>query len=107
MIIADIVKLATEQFEQKMFEFGKKLNAQQLTAELADQVSVALQKSLSGAGAIAYKAFLESYNPEDRVIDANGQKLRFKMVSPKTFLSPFGKITVHRRFYQADTGGAG
>jgi len=29
------------------------------------------------------------------------------MVSPKTFLSPFGKITVHRRLYQADTGGVG
>jgi hypothetical protein len=107
MIITDIIKLATKQFEQKMFEFGKKLNTQQLTAELADQVSMALQKSLSGAGAIAYKAFLESYDPEGSVIDANGQKLRFKMVSPKTFLSPFGKITVHRRLYQADTGGVG
>jgi len=101
------VKLATKQFEQKMFEFGKKPNTQQLTANLADQVSVALQKSLSGAGATAYKAFLESYNPQERVIDANGQKLRLKMVSPKTFLSPFGKITVHRRLYQADAGGAG
>lgn len=105
MIIADIVKLATEQFEQKMLEFGKKLNTQQLTAGLADQVSVALQKSLSDAGATAYKAFLESYNTEDRIIDINGQKLRFKMTSPKTFLSPFGKITVRRRLYQADTGG--
>ena len=106
MIIADVVKLATEQFEQKMFEFGKKLNTQQLTTELADQISMALQKSLSDAGATAYRAFLESYNPEDRVIDTNGQKLRFKTVSPKTFLSPFGKITVHRRLYQADAGGA-
>jgi len=105
MIITDIVKVATQQFEQKMFEFGKKLNTQQLTAELAEQVSVALQKSLSDAGATAYKAFLESYNPDDNIIELKGQKLRFKMVSPKTFLSPFGKITVHRSLYQADTGG--
>lgn len=69
MIISDIVKVATEQFEQKMSELGKKLNTQQLTAELADQVSVALQKSFSDAGAAAYKAFPESYNPQDNIIE--------------------------------------
>ena len=50
---------------------------------------MALQKSLSDAGATAYKAFLESYNPQDNIIELKGQKLRFKMVSPKTFLIRF------------------
>ncbi len=48
-----------------MSEFGKKLNTKQLSADWAHQVSSVLQNSLSDAGAAAYKAFLESYNPID------------------------------------------
>jgi hypothetical protein len=45
MIVSDLIKLATQQFEQKMMEFGQQCDGRELTADLAQQVSTALQGS--------------------------------------------------------------
>ena len=42
MIVSDLIKLATQQFEQKMSELGKDWDTRHLTAELAQQVRTAL-----------------------------------------------------------------
>lgn len=105
MGIASIVKVATTEFETRMAELGKNLDTRQLTADLAEQVSQALQKAISAAGRAGYKAFLESYDSQEPVIKVNGQPLRRKRVSPKSFLTPFGTIQVLRSLYQADRGG--
>ena len=48
---------------------------------------------------------MESYEVQDPQIERQGQKLRFKAVSPKVFLTDVGTISIDRRLYQADTGG--
>jgi len=104
-MVSKLVKIATEEFERKMAEFGQNWNTQQLTAELAQQVRVGLQESFSHACRTAYKRFLEHYDPQESQIEWQGQVLRFKTVSTKTFLTSFGKIPIDRSLYQADTGG--
>jgi hypothetical protein len=106
MIVSDLVKVATQQFEQKMLEFGKDWDTQRLTAELAGQVRIALQQAFSHASRQAYKYFLEHYDLKEPLIEWQGRTLRFKAISTKTFLTSFGKIPVERSLYQADTGGA-
>lgn len=104
-MVSKLVKIATEEFEQKMAEFGQNWNTQHLTAELAEQVRVGLQESFSQACRAAYKRFLEHYDPQESQIEWQGQVLRLKTVSTKTFLTSFGKIPIDRSLYQADTGG--
>ena len=60
MILADVVKVAIAGFETNMHTFGQPLNTQRLTAELAQQVSHALEDTFSAAGRAALKGFLES-----------------------------------------------
>jgi len=104
-MVSKLIKIATEEFEQKMAECGHNWNTQQLTTELAEQVREGLQESFSHACRTAYKRFLEHYDLREPRIKWQGQVLRFKAVSTKTFLTSFGKIPIDRSLYQADTGG--
>jgi len=105
MIIADLVRVATTEFEAKMFEFGQNLDTRRLTADLAEKISHALEDALSAAGRSACKAFLESYDFQEPTLEVNGRTLRLKTISPKTFLTRFGLIEILRGLYQADQGG--
>ena len=105
MIVTKLIKIATEEFEQKMAEVSQKWDSRKLTAELAEQVRVGLQESFSHACRTAYKTFLEHYDLQEPLIEWHGQTLRRKSVSTKTFLTSFGKIPIDRSLYQADTGG--
>ncbi len=105
MIVPEMTKVAIHKFKQKMAELGQNLDTQQLTAQLAQQVTAALKDALTAAGAAALQAFVQSYNPTDPLLEVNGQRLRFKMISPKEFLTCFGLMTIKRSLYQADTGG--
>ena len=105
MIVPKLVKVAIREFRQKMMEFGENLDTQQLTAQLAQQVTTVLKDALTAAGAAALQAFVQSYNFTDPRLEVNGQRLRFKMISPKEFLTCFGPMTIERSLYQADVGG--
>jgi len=107
MIVPELVKVAIREFRKKMMEFGENLDTEQLTAQLAQQVTAALKDALTAAGAAAVQAFVQSYNPTDPLLEVNGHRLRFKMISPKEFLTCFGPMTIERSLYQADIGGRG
>jgi len=105
MIVPELIQVAIRQFKQKMEELGKNLNTAQLTAQLAEQVTAALKDALTAAGAAALQAFVQSYNPSDPLLEVKDQRLRFKMVSPKEFLTGFGPMVIERSLYQSDAGG--
>lgn len=105
MIIQKAVKLAMSIFEQKMADFASQNDVSELTADLALEFSAALKNAFSQAGRGAYKTFIESYDVNQSMLEANGQKLRWKMASPKAFLTPFGTMQITRSLYQADVGG--
>ena len=106
MIVPELTKVAIKEFQQKMMELGENLDTEQLTTKLAGQVSAALKDALTAAGAAALQAFVQSYNPADPVWEVHGQRLRWKMISPKEFLTCFGPMRIERSLYQADAGGA-
>lgn len=105
MIIQKAVKLAMEVFEQKMKDFAGKADTRELTADIALEFSTALKGAFSEAGRKAYQKFIESYDIQQPILQVNGQKLRWKMASPKSFLTPFGTMQITRSLYQADAGG--
>lgn len=105
MIIQKAVKLAMKVLEQKMEDFAGKADTRELTAGLALAFSAALKDAFSDAGRQACQKFIESYDLQEPTLEINGQTFRFKMVSPKIFLTPFGEIQIARSLYQADAGG--
>ncbi len=105
MSLYEFVQRASQEFEQKMLELGRNWDTEQLTGELALQARTALVESFGHASRAAYQAFLESYDRPEPQIEHQGQTLRYKLVSPKTFLTSFGPIALDRRLYQADAGG--
>jgi len=105
MSITEIIKVATTEFETKMFECGKNLDSRQLTSELASQISRALENAMASAGRVAFKAFVERYDVLEPSLDVDGKTVRFKDQIPKEFLTRFGPIDIDRRVYQADRGG--
>jgi len=105
MSLYEFVQRASREFEQKMFELGQNWDMEQLTGDLAEQARTTLVASSGHASREAYKAFLESYDRPEPQIEHQGQTLRYKAISPKTFLTSFGTITLDRRLYQADAGG--
>lgn len=105
MNISEIFDIAKREFQQKLDELCQNGDFEKLTSENAEAFSKGLQAGLSAAGAAAYKAFIESHDESDNTIMKDGVAFRFKQVSPKEFLTPFGVITVERRLYQSNTDG--
>lgn len=105
MLEDKLITTATEEFKQKLRQALENLSMTTLTPELAEQVSQGLQESIRSAALVGYRAFLESYDEKQDGLTVNGQILRFKVVSEKIFLTPFGEMTVPRNLYQADAGG--
>jgi len=106
MMITEIIKVATTEFETKMFELGKDLDTRRLTSELAGQVSQALENAMDSATRAALKTFIERYDVSEPSLDINGQTVRFKDRVSKEFLTRFGPIDIQRGLYQADRGGS-
>lgn len=105
-MITEIIKVATAEFETKMFELGKDLDTRRLTSELAGQVSQALENAMASATRAALKTFIERYDVSEPSLDINGQTVRFKDRVSKEFLTRFGPIDIQRGLYQADRGGS-
>ena len=106
MIIAEIIKAATTEFEAKMIEFGKDLNTSQLTGELAGQISQLLEQSMAAATRIALKTFIERYDVSEPSLEVDERIVRLKGISLKEFLTRLGPIEIQRHLYQADRGGS-
>jgi hypothetical protein len=100
-----MIQIAMYEFKQKMTELGQTWNTDGLTPQLADQVGQGLKQALTAAAQSAYQAFLQSYDLAEPTLEIDGQTLRWKCVSEKTFLTGFGSITLDRNLYQADAGG--
>lgn len=105
MNINQILDIAKHEFQQKLIAFCQNHDFTKLTPENAEEFAKGLRDGLSAAGAVAYKSFIENYDENDNTIIKDGEVFRFKHVSQKDFLTPFGEITLDRRLYQPPTDG--
>ncbi len=105
MNIDKIMEIAKQEFQQKLIEFCQNSDFSNLTPETAEEFAKGLQEGLRAGGAAAYKAFVEGYETTEEKVSRNGVVLGLKQISPKYFLTSFGKIKINRRLYQADRGG--
>jgi hypothetical protein len=77
----------------------------ELTPEQAERVGVILTQATTAAWVAGYKTYLEAHDTQEPTINVEGEVYRWKMVSPKEFLTPGGPMVLGRNLYQADSGG--
>ena len=106
MDLASVIAAATEEFKQKLHQQCQALDLARLTPALAEQLSGGLKQALSAAGVAGFRTFLQGYEEEAPTLEINGSLYRWKRVSAKRFLTPFGPMVLERNLYQRDDGGA-
>jgi hypothetical protein len=105
MDIATVIEAASEEFKQKLRQQCQELDLERLTPDLAEQLSRGLKQALSAAGVAGFRTFLQGYEEAAPTLDIGGELYRWKRVSPKRFLTPFGPMVLARNLYQRDDGG--
>ena len=106
MDIATVIEAATQEFKQNLSQQCKDLDLDRLTPPLAEQISRGLKQALSAAGVAGFRTFLHGYEEEAPTLEIDGGLYRWKIASPKRFLTPFGEMELERNLYQRDYGGA-
>lgn len=105
MKIETLLHDATSAFRQKFQEICPESISAELTPETFSTLCRVLKEVFSACGTQTLKAYLESFEDDRDLIFHEGGRRRFKKVSAKEFLTPFGWVTVNRRLFQSDAGG--
>jgi len=66
-----------------------------------------IKDAVNELGRRALEAVIANAESAEDVIELKGSRHRFKQVTPKNWITPFGRISVDRRYYQQDSGGEG
>lgn len=66
-----------------------------------------IKAAVNEVGRAALAAVIAKAESANEIVEHEGKRYRFKQVTPKTWLTPFGRMVVRRRYYQPDRGGEG
>ena len=105
MNVDKMIDAMMAEIKQKLSEFCEIYETQELSPELAEALSAKMKEALSAAGIAGYRAVIQSYDTHREMVTAGKRQLRWKCVSEKEFLTPFGKMRLKRNLYQGDRGG--
>lgn len=100
----EIIKVVIEQVKAELSK-SKQVLEGELTPEQAERVAGVLTQATSAAWVAGYQAYLEAHDTSQPTIEVAGEVYRWKMVSPKEFLTPGGPMVLGRNLYQTDSGG--
>lgn len=104
MKVETLLNCAMAAFKQKFLEVCPEGPLPDLSPDSFAHLVQIFREAFSACGTTALKAYLESCDEKDDVLASPLGMVRFKMVSPKEFLTPFGWVSVARRLYQTDAG---
>ena len=105
MNTATMIDAMCDEIKQNLNDYCNRADLDRLTPAVAEQMSQALSRALGAGGVAGYRVFLCEYECGENTIVREGKTMRLKMMSEKDFMTPFGKMTLERKMYQADRGG--
>jgi len=100
----EIIEVVIERVKAELSK-SKSVLEGELTPERAERVGVVLTQATTAAWVAGYQTYLEAHDTQEPTINVEGEVYRWKMVSPKEFLTPGGPMVLGRSLYQADSGG--
>ena len=107
MSVRQIVPEVVAQFRQELTDLVKSAERRELDALGFTQFVDGLKTVLASAGRQAFARFVHLQDNVDDLFDHDDRRYRFKQVSTKEWLTPFGVVQVDRRYFQPDAGGDG
>jgi len=91
----------------RMIDGVVSLDSEGLAPSSFSELVAGLKLATNRAALQAFVAVVGSWEEEAEKVDRGGEIHRFKQVSEKEWLTPFGLARVRRRYYQPDAGGEG
>ena len=105
MNVKPILDAMSDEIKQNLTDFCKKYPSERLTPALVEKMVRCISCALAAAGVTGLRTFLQQFESKAETIVHEGKTMRFKKISEKNFMTPFGKMTLSRNLYQADRGG--
>lgn len=102
MNLHNIISVATKEFKQNLIDFCQNRDFSRLSPDIALEFCDGLQSSLASTGRVAFRTFIEAFESKHNTVKKENKSYRYKTVSRKKFLTPFGELTIPRRLYQAE-----
>jgi len=100
----EIIEAVLKRVKAELSESEKVLESD-LTPKEAEHVGAVLTQAMAAGWVEGYRAYLQAHDTTEPTIEVDGQTYRWKMASPKEFLTPGGPMGLARSLYQADSGG--
>jgi hypothetical protein len=107
MSIRQIVPSVVAHFRQELTDLVKSAEGDELDPRTFAEFVDGLKAVLASAGREAFGRFVSLQDEVDDLFEHDGMGYRFKQVSTKEWLTPFGVVQVDRRYFQRDVGGDG
>jgi hypothetical protein len=102
-----IIALVLERLRENLTGLLQKVEASGLTPETFMELVADLKVAANEAALVALMETVLRYEEQGDVVRHGGQLHRFKLVSDKEWLTPFGLATIPRNYFQPDAGGKG
>jgi len=100
----EIIEVVVERVKAELSKSEKVLESE-LTPKEAERVGAVLTRAMAAAWVEGYHAYLKAHDTTEPTMEVDGETYRWKMISPKEFLTPGGPMVLARSLYQADSGG--
>jgi hypothetical protein len=100
----EIIEVVVQRVKAELSK-SKKVLEGELTPEQAERVGAALTQATTAAWVAGYQTYLEAHDTATPTIEVEGEVYRWKMASPKEFLTAGGPMVLSRSLYQTDAGG--
>lgn len=107
MSVRQIVPRVVDQFREELTDLVQVAGREQLDPVGFCQFVEGLKSVLASVGRRAFVEVVSASDEPEEVVEHGGKRHRFKQVSTKEWLTPFGLVQVDRRYFQRDEGGDG
>lgn len=107
MSVHQIVSGVVAQFREELVGLVETSLAEPMTSAGFTGMVADLKAVLASVGRRTFTDLVAASEEHGDVIEHGGRSHRFKQVSTKEWLTPFGSVQVDRRYFQPDAGGDG
>ena len=100
MSFSEMITAGMTVFKQKLEEFCTAEAAKPLSPEVAHAMTQGISDAAACACSAVFARFMESQDVREKSVEVDGEILRFKCLSGKTYLGFWGDLRITRAMYQ-------
>jgi hypothetical protein len=107
MSLSKSLSCVCDQLRDHLVQMAAELPSDGMTPAVFRTLLANLKDGVNRAGIASLEAFVADQEVHSNLVEHGDQQHRFKSVGQKLWLTPFGPLSVARRYFQPDCGGEG